>query len=367
MTPVELLYYFGYSLKKNRALRKQKKLPCRVISIGNLTLGGTGKTPATLFLAREARQRGWKPCILTRGYRGKAAGPCFVSNGEDILLNEYQAGDEALLIADKLKGIPVVKGQDRYKAGMFALSSLPDVRKPDLFILDDGFQHWVISRDKDVLLIDSMNPFGNRRLFPIGPLREPVREVGRADILVITKTEFGDGQRSVLDNQKSGSTPSLTLSSRGGGIGGGNQKEETGLNVLMEELRRFNTKAPVFYAEHRPSLFLNTRGEDYSLAWGKGKPAYGFCGIGNPGSFEETLVRSGVILKGFRAFRDHYRYSQRDIDTLKREAEKIGADWIVTTEKDIMRLRRFSLPENLMSLAIEFNVSNGFYDAVLNF
>jgi|WetSurSiteA1Bulk_404760.scaffolds.fasta_scaffold01258_6 tetraacyldisaccharide 4'-kinase len=354
MTPLELLYYFGYSLKKNRALQRQKRLPCRVISIGNLTLGGTGKTPATIFLAREARQRGWKPCILTRGYRGKAAGPCFVSNGEDILLNEHQAGDEALLIANKLKGIPVVKGQDRYKAGIFALSSLPDFRKPDLFILDDGFQHWVVFRDKDVLLIDSMNPFGNRRLFPIGPLREPVREVGRADVLVITRVETG--------------------TNTGIGKGTGKDKEEKGKEQkqntqeeLVEELRRFNIKAPVFYAEHRPSLFLNTRGEDYSLAWGKGKPFYGFCGIGNPSSFEATLIRSGVILKGFRAFRDHYRYSQQDIDAIRREAEKKGAGWIVTTEKDIMRLRRFSLPENLMSLAIEFNVSDGFYDAVLNF
>ncbi len=121
MTPLELLYYFGSSLKKYQALQKQKRLPCRVISIGNLTLGGTGKTPAVISLAREAQKRGWKPCILTRGYRGKAPGPCFVSNGETLLLNEHQAGDEALLIAGKLQGVPVVKGKDRYRSGMFAL------------------------------------------------------------------------------------------------------------------------------------------------------------------------------------------------------------------------------------------------------
>jgi tetraacyldisaccharide 4'-kinase len=136
---------------------------------------------------------------------------------------------------------------------------------------------------------------------------------------------------------------------------------------LTEELQRFNTKAPVFTAEHRPSLFLNSRGDDYPLSWGEGKPFYGFCGIGNHRSFEGTLVRSGVILKGFRAFRDHYRYRQEDIDAIRKEADRNGAGWIVTTEKDIMRLRRFSLPENLMSLAIDFNVSDGFYDAVLNF
>jgi tetraacyldisaccharide 4'-kinase len=290
-----------------------------------------------------------------------------VSNGESVLLTEHQSGDEALLLASKLEGIPVVKGKDRYKAGMFALSSLPATRKPDLFILDDGFQHWVVFRDKDVLLIDSLNPFGNRRLFPIGPLREPVREVGRADVLVITKTEAVDEQQSVLKSQQSGSTPSLTLPRRGGGLGGGDRKEGSGIKGLVEELRRFNTVAPVFQAEHRPLMFLNTRGENYPLVWGKGKRFYSFCGIGNPRSFEQSLVSSGVILTGFKSFRDHYRYRQGDIHAIRREAEKRGADWIVTTEKDIMRIRRFDLPENLVWLCIEFNVDEGFYDAVFSF
>ena len=367
MTPLELLYYFGSSLKKYQALQKRKRLPCRVISIGNLTLGGTGKTPAVISLAREARKRGWKPCILTRGYRGKAPGPCFVSNGETLLLNEHQAGDEALLIAGKLQGVPVVKGKDRYRSGMFALSFLPANCKPDLFILDDGFQHWMLSRDKDVLLVDGTNPFGNRRLFPLGPLREPVKEAGRADILVITKADAGGAQESVLNSQNSGSTPSLTLPPRGGGMGGWDRKEGSGLNGLMEELQRINPGAPVFHAGHRATGFLSARGESYPLEWGEGKEFFGFCGIGTPRSFEKSLSASGLRLKGFKAFRDHYRYSQGDIEGIRREAEKKGADWIVTTEKDIMRLRHFVLPENLVLLLIEFAVDDGFYDAVLSF
>jgi len=346
MTPLELLYYFGASLKKYQALQKRKRLPCRVISIGNLTLGGTGKTPAVISLAREAQKRGWKACILTRGYRGKAPGPCFVSNGETLLLNEHQAGDEALLIAGKLQGVPVVKGKDRYRSGMFALSSLPANRSPDLFILDDGFQHWMLSRDKDVLLVDGTNPFGNRRLFPLGPLREPVKEAGRADIIVITKVETGKG------------------------IGKGEEREEKKQNMqerLTEELQRLNPRAPVFHAGHRTTGFLSARGEMYPLEWGVGKEFFGFCGIGSPRSFEKSLIASGLRLNGLKAFRDHYRYSQADIDGIIREAEKKSAEWIVTTEKDIMRLRSFALPENLVSLIIEFTVDDRFYDAVLSF
>lgn len=358
MTPLERLYYFGYAFKKYRALQQQKSLPCRVVSIGNLTLGGTGKTPAVISLAREARKRGWTPCILTRGYRGKAPDPCFVSDGESLLLNEHQAGDEALLIAGKLNGIPVVKGKDRYCSGMFALSSLPPDRTPDLFILDDGFQHWFLSRDKDVLLIDGTNPFGNRRLFPLGPLREPVAEAGRADMLVITKGETGKGIGRDTERETDKATKTAKDSAK--------QKQNIP-EELTEELQRINPRAPVFYAGHRPTGFFGIQGDSYPPEWGYGKRFFGFCGIGNPRSFEKSLIDSEVSLQGFKAFRDHYRYSQGDIDTIRTEAERKGADWIVTTEKDIMRIRNYALPENLVSLGIEFTVDDRFYDAVLDF
>ncbi len=204
----------------------------------------------------------------------------------------------------------------------------------------------MLSRDKDVLLVDGTNPFGNRRLFPLGPLREPVKEAGRADILVITKGETGKG------------------------IGKGKEGKEKKQNTqekLMEELQRLNPGAPVFHAGHRATGFLSARGESYPLEWGAGKEFFGFCGIGSPRSFEKSLIASGMRLNGLKAFRDHYRYSQGDIEGIRREAEKKSADWIVTTEKDIMRLRSFALPENLVSLLIEFTVDDRFYDAVLSF
>jgi len=337
MNLFEGLYYIGYSIKKTYAVKRQKRLPCRVISVGNITVGGTGKTPATIAIAGEARRRGFVPGILTRGYRGTMKGPCFVTKGDKPLLDEEEAGDETVLIAERLKDVAVVKGADRYEAGMFALSSLPIELRPDIFILDDGFQHWKLFRDRDILLIDGTNPFGNRRLLPLGPLREPLNAIGRASIIVITKMEEGK-----------------EMGDRG----------RYSVNSLIEEVRRHNTKAPLFFAEHRPINFATVSGETFPLEWAMGKRFFGFSGIGNPESFRDTLVTAGLDLTGVTSYRDHYRYDTGDLRTIIEGSKKSSADWIVTTEKDIMRLKRLDLPENLVSLAIEFAVDEGFYDEV---
>ncbi len=376
---LEFLYYLGYSIKKRYALRNQKSLSRKVICLGNITLGGTGKTPATIALAEEAKKRGFKPCILTRGYKGRAKGPCFVSRGEGPLLDEYQAGDEALLMAEKLKGIPIVKGKDRYEAGLFALSSLPLALCPDLFILDDGFQHWGLFRDKDILLIDSINPFGNRRLLPLGSLREPIGAINRADIIVITKTDKTRNQSPSATRREEKSEahptyPTHPSPSRGEGEGEGGRSQQSIINSLIDVIRQYNTKAQIFSAEHKPSKFIaafRNRGainrDIMPSKWAEGKSFFGFCGIGNPISFKETLLSVDIELKGFKTFRDHYRYNQDDIQLILRDAEKCGAEWIVTTEKDIMRLKGFDLPENLVSLAIEFSVDDGFYEEVFKY
>ena len=334
MTPLELLYFFGLSVKKRYSLRHQKRLPCTVISIGNLTLGGTGKTPAVIALAGEAVKRGFKPCILTRGYKGKAKGPCLVSRGEGALLDASGAGDEAVLIAEKLYGVPVIKGRDRYQAGVFAFSALPSALSPDLFILDDGFQHWRLWRDKVILLIDGAGPFGNKRVLPLGPLREPLAAMNRADIIVVTKT----------------GSPVRDAGSGGAG--------------LMKEIRQYNPEAPVFFAGHRPSKFVTVKGDAFPLEWAKGKRFFGFCGIGTPRSFSETLKSTGVDLAGFKPFRDHHKYRIGDLKSIITEAKESDAGWIVTTEKDIMRLKGFELPQNLAALAIEFHIDERFYDEV---
>lgn len=331
MTLIEGIYHIGYSIKKIHALKHQKKLPCRVISIGNITVGGTGKTPGTIAIAEEAKKRRFLPCILTRGYKGNMRGPCFVSKGDKPLLNEEEAGDEPLLMAEKLKGVPVIKGADRYEAGMFALSSLPSALRPDIFILDDGFQHWKLFRDKDILFIDGTNPFGNRRLLPIGTLREPLDAIGRADTVAITKL----------------------VSSR-----------QLKVDSLKKEIRKHNSKASLFLAEHRPSEFITASGETFPLEWARGKRFLGFAGIGNPKSFKETLLTTGLDLRGFTFYRDHYRYHAGDMRKIIEDSKKSDANWIVTTEKDIMRLRRLNIPVNIVALTIEFSVDKGFYEEV---
>jgi len=378
MTIIEGLYYIGYSIKKQQALKHQKKLPCRVFSIGNLTVGGTGKTPATIAVAEEAKKRGLMPCVLTRGYKGRLQGTCFVSKGDKPLLNEEEAGDEPILMAERLKGVPVIKGADRYEAGKFALGSLPVALRPDVFILDDGFQHWKLFRDKDVLLIDGTNPFGNRRLLPLGPLREPLNAIARADIIVITKADKSvRSQESGVRNQKTegrsqqSEVPPTHPSPLRGEVGidsyrgkGGGDRSHQSIKSLIEEIRRYNAKAPLFFAEHRPSKFITASGDVFPLEWARGKNFFGFSGIGNPASFKETLLTAGLQVKGFKSYRDHYRYNAGDLKKITEDAEKTGADWIATTEKDIMRLKKLDMPRKLVALVIEFRVDERFYEEV---
>jgi tetraacyldisaccharide 4'-kinase len=220
---------------------------------------------------------------------------------------------------------------------MFALGNLrvQAAHSPSewIFILDDGFQHWGLFRDTDILLVDGMNPFGNRRLLPLGYLREPISAITRADIIVITKAD-----EIITHRQEPHS--------------------------LMKEIKQYNSTAPVFFSEHRPVGFTTGAGESYSLEWAKGRGVYGFCGIGNPQSFGKTLASTGADIKCLKTFRDHYRFTPDDMKTIAVDAEKAGAAWIVTTEKDIMRLRGFDLPKNLVALAIEFSAERKLYDRV---
>jgi tetraacyldisaccharide 4'-kinase len=333
MIPFEFLYYLGCSAKKYYAFKNQKKLPNKVISIGNITVGGAGKTPAAIALASEAKKRGLTPIILTRGYKGKAKGPCFVQETKNqASWFEYQEfGDEPILMLHKLKDIPIIKCADRYEGGMFALKKLnPDSKI--IFILDDGFQHWKLFRDKDILLIDATNPFGNRMLLPAGSLREPIKEIKRADVIVFTKTE------NLTENNK---------------------------QILMNEIRKYNQNAKIFLSTHNAAGFINLSGKTISNDEVKGKDLFAFCGIANPDSFRKTLLSLGANLKGILSFRDHYSYEQQDIEKIIKKAAESKADWIVTTEKDMVKLNHLSLPENLIALSIEFSVDKGFYDEVL--
>jgi tetraacyldisaccharide 4'-kinase len=341
----ELPYYLGLTAKQYLSFRHRRRLPCKVISIGNITVGGTGKTPATIAVAEEALKRGLHPVILTRGYKGRAKGPCFVTKGDVPLLSVEDAGDESLLMAERLKNVAIVKGNNRYEAGMFALKSLcrakeaPDsgFQLPNLFILDDGFQHQGLYRDKDIVLIDTGNPFGNGLLLPFGRLREPVGSLYRADIIVLTKAEVY--------------TP-------------GHNSHESRDDGLLEEIKRHNAKSRIFSARHVPAACRLLSGERNSVGWIEGKKIYGFCALGAPESFKRTIQSLGGELVGYKAFRDHHRYSDADISDIQREAARSNAEWIVTTEKDIIKIRNLDVPKNILFIEIDFLVQGNFFEAV---
>ena len=320
---------YGIVLRIARLLKKPKTLPYKVISIGNITLGGTGKTPAVIALAEEAKRRGFQPCILTRGYKGKAKGPCFVTKGEEPLLDVSQAGDEAYLMSEALSGVVIIKCADRYEGGMFALNSqLLTLNSQLIFILDDGFQHCQLNRDKDIVLIDATNPFDNGKLFPEGRLREPLSALKRADIIVLSKTDMTNEKR---------------------------------ITACIGKIKRHNADAPIYSSSHVPAALMSASGEAESLDTLKERRVYAFSGIANPSHFEALLTSMGAEVVKSKRFRDHHHYQQGDIDKIINEA---GGMDIITTEKDMVKLKGLTLPDNIFALRIKFLIDGNFYDDI---
>ncbi len=336
--PFEFFYFLACTITKKYKLSKQKRLPCKVVSIGNITVGGTGKTPAVIALAEEAKRRGLFPVILTRGYKGNAKQPVFVnfplqqSQTSDKMhvvdISPEMLGDEAFMMAERLKDIPIVKFPDRYKGGELALEKLkPHFQQSKiLFILDDGFQHWSLYRDVDIALVDGTNPFGSsRKLLPFGSLREQPYELKRADILLITK----------------------------------NRNEE-----LFSKLKLINPNAPVFYSEYKVREIKYSDGSSIPLTKVKNKKVFAFCGIAQPESFRGIITSLDMELSGWKEFPDHYRYQEQDLVNIKKQQDKLKCDFLITTEKDIVKIRRFKNLSNLLYLDIEFSTDAGFYEEV---
>lgn len=338
MNPLELIYYAAYRVNTSMDLRRQRRLAAPVLSVGNITTGGTGKTPAVIALAHEARERGLNPCVLTRGYGGRLKGPVFVS-AENYARD---VGDEPLLMAMRLHDVPIVKCPDRYKGGMFALENLE--QRPGLFILDDGFQHRRLHRDLDVVLVSALDPFGGMKMLPSGRLREPLDELSRSDIMVITKAGFS---------------------------------EDGKVSQISKDLCSYNLDAPVYISSHGPSTVLLGAGHHENLdsasassaplGWLEGRRVFAFCAIGEPEAFVKSIEEAGGIVAGNIFFRDHHAFTQQDVARVLSAASATGVEWIITTEKDIMRLRALDgPPSNIAALVIDFMIDQKFYDYVFN-
>lgn len=281
---------------------KQEKLPCKVISIGNITVGGMGKTPTVIALATLLKEKGYRPAVLSRGFGGKTKSPVnIVSDGSHILMGHVEAGDEPVLIAKSTNGIPVITGPKRTITGKVAINNFG----ADILILDDAFQHRRIFRDVDIVLLNREKPFGNGFLLPRGPLREPGEALKRAHLLMWK------------DNVRNGRYPLY---------------QEQGIGTFQ----------PVFSVYPKPkTLFRGNMEYSLPLEYISRKKICLFAGIGSPEAFGETIESLGGTVVSLLPFPDHYCYTPQDISDILSTSSATGADIIMTTEKDGIRLADF--------------------------
>ena len=314
--PLVPLYFLGWRLRlalHQRGIIPKRRLLAKVISVGNLTLGGSGKTPLVLYLSQGLQQRGKNPAVLTRGYGRKGREPLLLEGTEGV--NPRDVGDEPFLLAKY--GVPVLVEKDRAQSGMRA-----QIKGFSPLILDDGYQYLGLHRDVDILTIDSSNPWGNGFLLPAGPLREPLGEMRRADIIILNRVDqAGD------------------------------------LAALKQKLRNIRGECPLFEAYYLPhSLHWLQGKEEISPGELKGRRVYALSAIGSPASFESTLEGLGAILVGKRRFLDHHLYKKMELARVEQAARRKGATWMVTTEKDEVKLTHLP-PGNLPLLSLHMRLT----------
>lgn len=303
-------------------LRKRKRLPIPVISIGNLTVGGTGKTPMTRHVCEGLVSRGWRPAVLSYGYGGSLSGEfSVVSTSGQMLRSAGEVGDEPVMLASRLPGVSVLVGKHRYESGMHAAGELG----AQIAVMDDGFQVWKLHRDLDIVLVDGMRPFDNGRLLPAGKLREPVSALRRAGCVVITGLEPGDES----------------------------------LDTLTARIARIAPRAAVFSARHTPRmLYAVEGGAEIEIESLSGKHVLALSSIAHPGSFERTLAGTGAVLAGTERRHDHHSYAQEDVIRIENKARECGAEFVVTTEKDSVKLEGMHMELPFLALGTRLSISD---------
>ncbi len=309
-----LSYVYGFGARVNlwlyeAGILSRRKLDCCVISIGNITVGGTGKTPTAQRVAMMVKNMGYRVVILNRGYRSHWDKPLgVVSDGKKIFMTSYEAGDEAYLMAKMMPGIPVVIGKNRDVTGSYAVDNL----HAEVIIMDDGYQHWQLNRDLDIVLVDTLNLFGNGNLLPRGILREPLSHLNRADMFLFTKSD---------------------------------QSSQLTRTSLMENIRQYNTEAPIVESIHHAKEFVEIadwykgiQQNPLPLEELKGKRVMVFSAIGNPSSFEQNVSGCGLeILEAIR-YPDHHDYGMLEMQYIAERASTLKADALITTGKDAVKI-----------------------------
>jgi len=341
---LSLCYQFLSNIRTilyEKGIFRAKKIPCTVISIGNLVAGGTGKTPMTIYLAELVKKNGYRPVVISRGYKGGAeTSGGNVCDGKNVLMDVDTAGDEPYMMAKALKDVPILVGRNRLQSCMIALQKF----NPDLIILDDAFQHLKLLRDIDLVLLDHSKPLGNQWLLPRGILREPVSALQRGSVFVATRS----GTSSVN---------------------------------WPKELDAVLNGKPVFFTTHQPYvssiefgitsvLSQNSNTDDHlNLDVLKGKKVYLFSGIVRNSDFRASALEYGCIEVGFLEFSDHHFYSPKELEIIFRNAEKAGAEMLFTTEKDFVRISKtVSWPVDIIvvGVKISFKEDSSLFDSFIN-
>lgn len=307
LLPLFLIYLFIVTIRNylyDIKIFKALKLPCKIISVGNITVGGTGKTPAVIAIATFLQQQNKTVAVLSRGYGRKTTGTQLVSDGETNPANWETVGDEPMLMAKHLSGIPVVVDENRIRGGKYLINKF----HPEIIILDDGFQHRKIYRDVDIVLINSnMSKLANR-IFGFGNFRESWKSLKRAHLIFLTKSNYV--------------VPSKKLQAK---------LELVGL--------------PLFKTNLIPSSYLlDSKNNKVEVEYFSGKTALLFSGIGDPESFTKTVQNLNVRVLDSINFRDHKNYSKSDIEKIRNKYRKTVADVILTTEKDFLKIGETTLP-----------------------
>ena len=336
LSPLSGLYGVAMKARRSfyrRGLLRRQEVAAPLISVGNLTMGGTGKTPLVEWVAEQLAAANRRVCILTRGYgREHPKQRVVVSNGTEILSDARHAGDEAFLLAESLQQrAAVISDADRRSAALWAIKNFAS----DVFVLDDGFQNLGLARNLDIVTIDATNPWGNRRLLPAGILRERPRELVRADCIMLTRVD-----------------------------------EAHDLQELEREIREVSESRPIFHSRMRIRGLrpVNVPGGTLAAAEIKELTVAAFCGIGNPQSFFAQLRAANYQLGLTESFRDHHLYTQADIDRLIRKAVTAGARALLTTAKDEVKLRSlsFDLPCYAVEIGIEIEEEAQFRSMIEN-
>jgi len=302
----------------SQGILQAKRLPCKVISIGNVVVGGSGKTPATITIARLLNKyTDLKIAIASRGYRSKSKDCAIVSDGKNILLDTYEAGDEPYLLGRSLPDVPVLIGKDRFKSGLMAVQNW----ETQIIILDDGFQYLKLKRDVNIVTMDATRPFGFDHILPRGYLREPLSTLRNADIILLTR----------VDQCKD-------------------------LNSLRDRLDRIAPSILRFESIHAPSSLIRMdTHQDVGFNAVKNKNVLAVCGIANPSSFTETIQTLNPAKLNQISFPDHHEYTLKDIKKIEQTASETGADVIITTEKDAPKLSSINILP-VLSLVIELKL-----------